>query len=51
MSTCVRIRASNKGYPKVPEDFTIMEKAATRAFSWLKLPSLYKSPSLYNFAD
>ena len=24
---------SNEGYPKVPEDFTIMEKAPTRAFS------------------
>ena len=29
------IRASNEGYPKVPEDFTITEKASTRAFSWL----------------
>ena len=28
--------ASNEGYPKVPEDFTIKEKAPTRAFSWLK---------------
>ena len=23
-------RASNEGYPKIPEDFTIMEKAPTR---------------------
>ena len=29
-------RASNEGYPKVREDFKIMEKAPTRAFSWLK---------------
>ena len=29
-------RASNEGYPKVCEDFTITEKAPTRAFSWLK---------------
>ena len=28
-------RASNEGYPKVREDFTIMEKA----FSWLKAPT------------
>ena len=27
-------RASNEGYPKVREDFTITEKALTRAFSW-----------------
>ena len=26
-------RASNDGYPKVPKDFTIMEKAPTRTFS------------------
>ena len=30
-------RASNEGYPKVCEDFTITEKAPTRAFSWLKM--------------
>ena len=29
-------RASNEGYPKVHEDFTITEKAPNRAFSWLK---------------
>ena len=29
----VTTRASNKGYAKVREDFTIMEKAPTRAFS------------------
>ena len=28
--------ASNDGYPKVCKDFTIMEKAPIRAFSWLK---------------
>ena len=33
-------RASNKGYPKVREDFTIMEKALTRAFPCLKAPAL-----------
>ena len=27
--------AWNEGYPNVPEDFTITEKAPTRAFSWL----------------
>ena len=31
--------AGNEGYPNVPEDFTIMEKAPTRAFSWLKAPT------------
>ena len=30
------VNACNEGYPKVPEDFTITEKASTRAFSWLK---------------
>merc|ERR1712079_564457 len=29
----------NEGYPNVPEDFTITEKAPTRAFSWLKAPT------------
>ena len=33
------IRAPDEGYPKVSEDFTIMEKAPTRAFSWLKVPT------------
>ena len=32
-------RASNDGYPKFHEDFTIMEKAPTRAFSYLKAPT------------
>ena len=32
-------RASNEGYPKVPEDFTITEKAPTRALSWLNAPT------------
>ena len=32
-------RASNEGYPKVREDFTITEEAPTRAFSWLKAPT------------
>ena len=32
-------RASNDGYPKVSEDFTITEKVPTRAFSWLKAPT------------
>ena len=31
--------AWNEGYPNVPEDFTITEKAPTRAFSWLKAPT------------
>ena len=30
-------RALNESYPKVLEDFKIMEKAPTRAFSWLKV--------------
>ena len=30
-------KASNEGYPEVPEDFTITEKAPTRVFSWLNL--------------
>ena len=29
-------RASNEGYTKAREDFTITEKAPTRPFSWLK---------------
>ena len=29
--------AWNEGYPNVPKDFTITEKASTRAFSWLKV--------------
>ena len=33
------IKAYNEGYPKVPGDFRITEKAATRAFSWLKAPT------------
>ena len=35
----VGLRASNEGYPKVPEDFTITEKAPTRALSWLNAPT------------
>ena len=35
----VRTRASNEDYPKAPEDFTITEKAPTRAFFWLKVPT------------
>ena len=31
----VRTRASNEGYLKVPEDFTITEKAPTRIFFWM----------------
>ena len=31
--------AWNEVYPNVPEDFTITEKAPTRAFSWLKAPT------------
>ena len=31
-------RASNEGYPKAREDFTITEKAPTGAFFWLKAP-------------
>ena len=30
-------RASNEGYPRVPEDFIITEKAPSRAFSWLEV--------------
>ena len=33
------IKAYNEGYPKVPGDFRITEKAPTRAFSWLKAPT------------
>ena len=29
-------RASNEGYPKAREDFTITKKVPTMAFSWLK---------------
>ena len=29
-------KVGGEGYPHVPEDFTITEKAPTRAFSWLK---------------
>ena len=29
-----------EGYAKVREDFTIMEKAPARAFSWLKAPTI-----------
>ena len=32
----ISFSAWNEGYPNVPEDFTITEKAPTRAFSWLK---------------
>ena len=35
----IHIRDSNKGYPKVFENFTITEKAPTRAFSWLEAPT------------
>ena len=31
--------ASNEGYPKVPKDFIITEKASTRASYWLKEPT------------
>ena len=31
-------RALNEGYAKGREDFTITEKAPTRALSWLKRP-------------
>ena len=34
------IRASNKGNPKVPEDFIITEKAPTMTISWLKAPTI-----------
>ena len=43
---CLWTRAWGKGYLEVPEDFTIMEKAPTRAFSWLKVPT-----SAYTFKD
>ena len=33
-------RASNEGYQKFRKDFTIMEKASTRAFFWLKAPTI-----------
>ena len=32
-------RASNKGSRRLREDITIMEKAPTRVFSWLKAPT------------
>ena len=35
----VTIRAWNEGYPKVREDFTITEKAPTRAFFWFEAPT------------
>ena len=35
----VTSRAWNEGETKVREDFTIMEKAPTIAFSWLKAPT------------
>ena len=35
----VSSRASNEGYSEVLKDFTITEKAPTRAFSWLKVPT------------
>ena len=44
--TSVWRRASNEGYPKVPEYFTITEKAPTRAFSWLKVPTTFLSRGL-----
>ena len=37
--TRISIRAWSEGYPKVRKDFTITEKAPTRAFSWLKAPT------------
>ena len=37
--TAPATRASNEGYPKVPEDFTITEKTLTGTFSWLKAPT------------
>ena len=33
-------RASNECYTTVPEDFTIMENAPIRAFSWLRVPTI-----------
>ena len=39
-SVFVSTRALSEGYPKVPEDFTITEKAPTKAFSWLVVKSL-----------
>ena len=38
-SAQLRTRASNEGQTKVRKDFTIMEKAPTRAFAWLKVPT------------
>ena len=35
----IDIRAENEGYPKVPENITITEKALIVAFSWLKVPT------------
>ena len=31
MGRCLKARASNEGYPKVPEDFTITEKVPVEA--------------------
>ena len=39
-------RASNEGYTKVREGFTITEKAPSRAFSWLKVPSIFTFKTL-----
>ena len=33
VSACVRAEASNEGYPKVREDFSITEKAPTSSYN------------------
>ena len=38
-SLCLCAAAWNEDYPRVREDFTITQKASTRALSWLKVPS------------
>ena len=46
-ATSARLAGDHReGYPKVRDDFTITEKAATRAFSWLIAPSAFTFKTL-----
>ena len=45
------IRACNEGYPKIPEVFTITEKARTRAFSWFKATTSQHKVTYYRYKD
>ena len=47
----ITTRASNEGYPKVPDDFTITEKAPTRRFQPGEGPSRGLLRDCENFAD